>query len=132
MISAREKMADASNLCTRDVKDGVLIATLLVEQLREAKMAYELRDKLISLIQESRPSDVVIDLGKAKFIGSIGFLAFLAVRRELPNGRIVLCNLFQPVRDMFAVSRLIQTAGNQGAPFEVAATKEAALARLQT
>src|SRR5262245_47146492 len=125
-------MAEASNLCTHDVKGGVLIVTLLVEQIREAKIAYELRDTFISLIQEARPKDVVVDLQKAKFIGSVGFLAFLGVRRELPNGRIVLCNLFQPVRDMFAVSRLIQTAGNQGAPFEVAATKEAALARLQT
>jgi len=125
-------MADASNLCTHDVKDGVLIVTLLVEQIREAKIAYELRDNLISHIQEARPSDVVIDLGKAKFIGSIGFLAFLGVRRELPNGRIILCNLFQPVRDMFAVSRLIQSAGNEAAPFEVAATKEAAVARLKT
>ena len=81
--------------------------------------------------QPSLPKDVVLDLGKAKFIGSIGFLAFLGVRRELPNGRIVLCNLFQPVRDMFVVSRLIQTASNPGAPFEVAETKEAALERLK-
>jgi len=124
-------MADASMLCTGEAKDGVLVATLLVEQLREANTAYELRDKLISLIQEARPKDVVIDLQKAKFIGSIGFLAFLGVRRELPNGRIVVCNLWQPVRDMFVVSRLIQTASNPGAPFEVAETKEAALARLQ-
>ena len=124
-------MGDANQLCTADEMDGILIATLLVEQIREAKMAYELRDKLISLIQEARPRDVVFDLSKAKSIGSIGFLAFLGVRRELPDGRIILCNMFQPVRDMFAVSRLIQTAGNQGAPFEVAATKEAALARLK-
>jgi|SRR5262245_50332328 len=124
-------MTDASMLCTGDAKDGVLIVAVLVEQIREAQIAYELRDQLIALIQEARPKDVVIDLGKAKFIGSIGFLAFLGVRRELPNGRIVVCNLWQPVRDMFVVSRLIQTASNQGAPFEVAETKEAALERLK-
>lgn len=124
-------MAEASMLCTGDTKDSVLIATVLVERIRDAKTAYELRDSLIDLIQEAQPGHVVIDLEKAKFIGSVGFLAFLAVRRKLPDARIVLCNLWQPVREMFAVCRLIQTAGNEAAPFEVAETKEAALARLQ-
>lgn len=124
-------MAEASAMCTADAKDGVLVTTILVEQIRESKAAYELRDKIVSLIEETRPKDIVIDLAKVRFIGSVGFLAFLGVRRQLAEGRIVLCNLSEPIRDMFSVCRLIQTENNAAAPFEVAATKEAALQRLR-
>jgi anti-anti-sigma factor len=124
-------MADASLVCTADKQDGVLVATILVAQIREAKTAYELRDQILSLMQEGHPRDIVFDLAKVGFVGSVGFLAFLGVRRKLASGRIVLCNMSEPIRDMFAVCRLIQTESNAAAPFEVAATKEAALERLK-
>src|SRR6266513_2565157 len=118
------------SLCAGTVESGNLIVTVLVEQLREAKVAYDLRDEVVALIEQTQATNVVLDLASARFVGSVVFLAFLGVRRHLGNGRIILCNLSDPIREMFAVCRLIQTENNLTAPFEVAASKEAALARL--
>jgi len=118
------------SLCAGTVESSNLIVTVLVEQLREAKVAYDLRDEIVALIEQTQATNVVLDLASARFVGSVGFLAFLGVRRHLGNGRIILCNLSDPIREMFAVCRLIQTENNLTAPFEVAASKEAALARL--
>jgi len=116
-----------SSLCTGDVERGVLVVTILAEQIRDPKTAYDLRDQINVLIDKFRPSDLVLDMGKVTFIGSVGFLAFLGVRRRLENGRIVLCSLSSSTHDVFAICRLIPTEAKGTAPFEVASDKQAAL-----
>src|SRR5216110_950260 len=111
-------------------QNGNLVVSVLENQIREAAVAYRLRDEIISLIDEQKPANIVLDLANVKFIGSVGFLAFLGVRRHLGGGRIVLCNLSEPTREIFAICRLIPTEKNAGAPFEIAADTSAALAQL--
>jgi hypothetical protein len=62
-------------------------------------------------------------------MGSVGFLAFLAVRRRLEVGQIVLCNISCHVRDMLGLCRLISNDPSVKADFEAEDTLEAALAR---
>ena len=119
-----------SGFATGAMHCGVLVVTVLPQQVRDAEIAYALRDEIIALMDSSQPRDLVLDLGNLQFIGSIGFLAFLGVRRHLDGGRIVLCNLTAPVREMFTVCQLIATDPKKAAPFEAAATLESALARL--
>ena len=54
----------------------------------------------------------------------------VVLRRQLLDGRIILCNLSAPIREMFAVCRLVPTESNRVAPFEVAVTRDDALAQL--
>ena len=115
---------------TGAMNGGCLVVTVLPQQVRETAIAYSLRDEIVALVDSSQTRDLVLDAGNLQFIGSIGFLAFLGVRRHLSDGRIILCNLSFAVREMFAVCRLISTDGAKTAPFEVAATVEAAVARL--
>jgi len=115
---------------TGALNGGCLVVTVMPQQVRETAIAYSLRDEIVALVDSSQTRDLVLDAGNLQFIGSIGFLAFLGVRRHLGDGRIILCNLSFAVREMFAVCRLISTDGAKAAPFEVAATVEAAVARL--
>ena len=123
-------MTKASETCTGDYFDDSLVVKVLVPQLRDAQVAYKLRDDIIALLTDPQPIGVVLDLANVTFIGSVGFLSFLGVRRCLKGGRIILCNLSTPIRDMFGVCRLIATDTNAIAPFETAESASEALALL--
>ena len=111
------------------VQNGVLVATITVNQLRDAAATYSLRDELLNLINSSGARHIVLDARHVQFIGSIGLLTFLSVRRHMADGRVVLCNMSEPIQKLFAICRLITTDPTKVAPFEVATTLEKALAR---
>ena len=115
---------------TGAMNNGALVVTVMPLQVRDATLAYALRDEIVALVDSSQTRNLVLDAANLQFIGSIGFLAFLGVRRHLGDGRIVLCNLSGTVREMFTVCQLISADRTKGAPFEEAATVEAAVARL--
>jgi anti-anti-sigma regulatory factor len=117
-------------LCTatRLADDGVLVATIGVGEIREPAVAYDLRNEMLALVEEAGTQHLIIDARNLASIGSVGFLSFLGVRREI-KGRIVLCNLAQTIYQSFAVCRLIPLNDDGIAPFEVARTLEEAIAR---
>ena len=125
-------MAEPASLALGTVKGNNLLVRIAIGQVREGSVAYSLRDEIIALVAQTKPANIVIDLSQVNFVGSVGFLAFLGVKRNLGEGRVILCNLSQPIRDMFAVCRLIPTESSATAPFEIAATSEEALAKLST
>ena len=112
------------------MQSGVLVVTVTTEQIREAAQAYALRDEILAILDSSKATSLVLDLGQLTFVGSIGFLAFLGVRRHLASGRIVICSMSGPVREMFAVCQLISSDPAKRAPFEAAETLESAVARI--
>lgn len=124
-------MNDSSLHYVSGVAHGeILVATIMVDQLRDAILVYALRDELVSLLNSTDAQSLVLDLEKVRYIGSIGFLAFLGVRRHLGNSRIVLCNMSETTRQMFLVCRLIPSDAANEAPFEVESTVPSALTRL--
>src|SRR5437870_3650305 len=100
----------------------------MVGEIREPAVAYDLRNEMLALVKEAKCQDLVIDARNLISIGSVGFLSFLGVRREL-KGRIVLCNLSDAIYQSFAVCRLVPVGDDSVAPFEAAETLEEALAR---
>ncbi len=111
------------------VHDNVLVATILVEKIGDPDTSYALRDEILLLLNGSKTSHIVLDLQRVTFICSVGFLAFLSLRRQLDGGQIVICNSVESVRDMFEVFRLASQDPSVTAPFQVEDTLEAALAR---
>jgi len=111
------------------VHDNVLVVTILVEKIGDPDTSYALRDEILLLLNGSKTSHIVLDLQRVTFICSVGFLAFLSLRRHLDGGQIVICNSAEPVRDMFQVFRLASQDPTVTAPFQVEDTLEAALAR---
>lgn len=120
----------ATNYASGVVHKGILIVTILPEMIQDSEPAYSLRDEITSLVDVAKPTSIVLDLERVRFIGSVGLLAFLGVRRQFGDGRIVLCNVSDSIRKMFAACRLISNDSIKSAPFEVESTVEATLIRL--
>jgi len=111
------------------VHGKVLVVTILVKQIRDPETSYALRDEILLLADPAKTSHVVLDLQRVDFVGSVGLLAFLAVRRHLQGGQIVICNVSDSIRSMFEVCRLVSRDPSATAPFGVDDSVEAALAR---
>lgn len=107
--------------CSLDGK--VLVVDVLPEQLRDVSVVQALREGVIAAIEETKVSHVVIDLSRVKHIGSVAFLAFLAIRRQSGIDRIVLCGLSEFVQELFRMCKLIASGNGKSAPFEQASTR---------
>ena len=120
-----------ATLARFDVRGSVLLVTVQLTEIRDTKTAYDFRDAVIAQLERQPAVHVVFDCAAVKFIGSVGFLAFLGVRRKQPTGRIVLCNLGPQIREMFEICRLLaRDELDTAAPFEGVETLETALTTL--
>lgn len=109
--------------------DKVLVITILVEEFRNPNITYAMRDEILSLVDPAKMSHVVLDFQNVKFVGSLGLLAFVAVRRHFAGGQILICNFSDLVRGVFETCHLISSTPSVVTPFWVEDTLEAALAR---
>jgi anti-anti-sigma factor len=121
---------EIASLVTRKEHGRVTVLELTLQALRDAPTAYALRDQVLASLGTPLPEHLVLDLRHITSIGSMGFLVFLALRRQSESSRIVLCNVSEPIRDMFQACRLISDDPSAKMPFELAATLEKALDRL--
>ncbi|MEY4565883.1 MAG: hypothetical protein RLY14_853 [Planctomycetota bacterium] len=102
------------------IENSVLIVTLLTEKLREPQVVEVVKKEMLDALEAGAANSVIIDFRNVHYIGSMAFLAFLAVRRKLGGGRIVLCELSPEIMEVFLICRLIPASGGNSAPFEVA------------
>jgi anti-anti-sigma factor len=108
--------------------DGsVLVIEVLLKQLREPETAYVLRDEILALVDPEKTSHVVVDLRRVTYIGSVGLLAFLALRRHVEDTPVVFCNISPTVRELLEVCHLVAKPPAT-APFAAEDTRQAALA----
>ncbi len=107
-----------------------LIVTILEKRMRDAGPVQQIKDEILSAITAHSPRNVIVNLQQVEYVGSVAFLAFLAIRRQGSIERIVLCNLADNVREVFQLCKLIPDGTRPGAPFEVAESLAAATASL--
>lgn len=110
----------------------VVILQILLDELREMKSCYEVRDQMIQVIDPAKTHGVIFDLSKVKFIGSIGLLGFLAVRRKIPESRLFVCGASESLLKMLTVCRLISPKNEGNPPFEWHSNVEECLKRMQS
>ena len=124
-------MSESQPSCSRGaIRDNVLVVTVLLESIRDPETSYALRDEILSLMDAREIDHVVIDLEQTTFLGSVGLLAFLAVRRQLEGGSIVLCNVAEGIRTMLEICLLVSKDPGKTAAFEVEESVDTALTRL--
>ena len=111
--------------------NGVLILKILPDELRETDVCYATRDQILARLDPNTTDRVVLDMANTHFVGSIGLLAFLALRRTIPKARIILCNLNESIFEMLVVCRLISEDESTDAPFKVRTSVEDAVAALK-
>jgi anti-anti-sigma factor len=113
---------------------GVLVLSVTQPQLRslELESAEDLREDMLSAIDEAKASKVVVDLSAVSQFGSSSFRPLLSLRRKLhdTNGQMLLCGMQPDVREVFLITGLIDPQGSAEAPFEVERDVTAAVARL--
>ncbi len=125
-------MSDATPACVTSQQQGdIAVFHIQQTELRDADTAYRLRDAMVGQIDATEAEHAVIDLSNVQFVGSIGFLAFMSMKRRLSGGKIVLCGLSPTVREMFQVCGLLGDNLNAAAFLE-AGDKDQAIAIIQS
>jgi anti-anti-sigma regulatory factor len=102
-----------------------LIAKILDSQLRDAQVVNRLREEGLAELDAKQAKSVVLDFEQVTFVGSVAFMAFLAIRRAPGVERVRLCNLDPKIKAVFEVCKLIPTPNREDAPFEVVHVPEA-------
>jgi anti-anti-sigma regulatory factor len=110
------------SLVETSVCDNVLVLTICASHIRDADIGYALRDQMIAIVDQEQLANVVIDFGRVEFMGSIGFLALMSLRRHLADGQIVVSGLNEFLRGMFMKCRLISLDSASTAVFQAADT----------
>lgn len=121
-------MSIQENACiTHELHGTNVVITILDERIRDAQRVNQIKDAMLEIVNTHPCTNLIIDMSRVKFIGSVGFLAFLAVRRSANIVNVVLCNLDENVRELFMICRLIPSDSGFKAPFQVATSVPSAL-----
>lgn len=126
-------MAGVYRHITATTKQGVLVLTVDLTEVKDYMVAEELRYELLHVVKRSSSKKFVLDLNKMAFITSLACVAFIGLKhgvREL-EGRLVLCNMTDFIRKVFNAKRLLTPSANTGSvAFEEANSLEDAIQRL--
>jgi anti-anti-sigma factor len=111
---------------------GVLVLAVTRKSIEGDEVADALRQELLEQVGRSGARKVVIDLSRTRYLSSIAFWPLLSLRRLLHDkgGRLIICGLTGTVADVFETTKMISSTGPADAPFEVAADRTEAVARL--
>jgi anti-anti-sigma factor len=111
---------------------GVLVVLINRSSIQGEEVADALRQELRDVVERTGAGRVVIDLSRARYVSSIAFWPLLSLRRRLQEkgGRLLICGLSGPVADVFHTTKMVSSSGAADAPFEVAADRAEAVARL--
>ncbi len=120
----------ATRYIESSTQDGVLVITIRATAMRDTQICYAIRDQMIEAIDPDDTQTVIINLESLAFVGSIGLLGFLAVRRKIPKSRIVICNVTDTIREVFLLCRMISADNSADSPFEMTATLQDASNKL--
>ena len=115
-----------------DVQQGVLVLTPTPTRLEGDAMADALTEEMRTALAQAGTDKVVVNLEHVEFLTSAAFRPLLALRRQLQadGGRLVLCNLCQPILEVFDLTRLISSTRSSAAFFDTQPDVAAAVASL--
>lgn len=111
---------------------GTLIIRIQYPKLREVNVAHQLQRAMVAEVTAADPEVVILDFTAVETLGSVAFLAFLAVKRQGKVKRVILCSLNQHVRECFEICRLVRSESLPSAPFEQADSVADAIVLAQT
>ena len=97
-----------------------VVLTILDERIRDQERVNQIKDAMLEVVSTHPCTNLIIDMSRVEFIGSIGFLAFLAIRRAPGIENAILCNLNENVQELFLLCRLISNDKVSNTPFRVA------------
>jgi anti-anti-sigma factor len=110
----------------------VVVFRIELAQVIGDDLADDLRDEFLEARRIIGAHNVVVDFQLVTYLSSASFRPLLSLLREVRahGGRLILCNLQPYVHEVFSVTRLISSHGNEPAAFEVQPNLTAAIASL--
>ncbi|QDV45880.1 STAS domain protein [Stieleria neptunia] len=105
--------------------DGTsLVLDIQTDQIRDSETASTISREMIALAKENQAKRLVIDMSQVRFMGSVGFLALMGLRRHLDEPVIILCGLSEHLKDILEACKLISRDPKEEAMFTMAETVE--------
>jgi anti-sigma B factor antagonist len=97
----------AQEIVTIDYVSGVCVVTVVLREL-DANASEELSSKLLSLLNEGKTHNYLLDFEAVRFMESSCFGALVTFVKWLSrfDGKIALANVSENVRFLFAVTKL--------------------------
>jgi anti-anti-sigma factor len=125
-------MESAKPYLEPSIERGVLVLTILRQQIEGEDLALGLKEELLATVAYHDMTKVVLDLKNTRYVSSIAFWPLLALRRQLADrgGRLIVCGLTGAVHEVFTTTKMVSSAGSLNAPFEMAPDRESAVALL--
>lgn len=114
------------------LKCPVVVLRVTTTQVMGDTLADAIRDEIITVYGQTRFIHVVIDMEPVTYISSAGIRPLLGLNRLVREreGRLVLCNLNEDVKDVLLTTRLISGSKSTPATFETQPDVPAAVASL--
>jgi anti-anti-sigma factor len=102
-------------------------------QIRDPETSSALKDQMIAIAEQHQAKDLIVDFGRVEFMGSVGFLALMGLRRHFKDSNIIFFGMNDHLQEVFEVSKLTSRDPMIGALFATAETREEAqnLARIR-
>ena len=103
--------------------------TIVDKQVREYMLAEELRYEMVHAVKRSNKSKFILDLQNMEFMTSLACVCFIGLKHAVreAEGRLVLCNLSDFIRNILETKRLLARSQHTGSvAFEATDTFEEA------
>ncbi|MDV6031686.1 MAG: STAS domain-containing protein [Phycisphaera sp. RhM] len=106
-----------------------LVLEIQTDQIRDTETASAISREMIALAKENQANRLVIDMHSVCFMGSVGFLALMGLRRHLDEPSIILCGLSEHLKDILEACKLISRDPDEPAMFAMTDTVDEAMQR---
>jgi anti-anti-sigma factor len=105
-----------NNPCSRllvEMGDGVTVARFPDTQALDWLSTQDMAEQIDALARVAGPGALLLDIGNIKALSSAGLSLLLRLHRRLQpaGGRLVLCNVLPPIREVLEVTRLTALFG---------------------
>ncbi len=81
----------------------------------------DVRNQINAVVVQTEAKHVILDLREIEYLQSAGFVPLLSLRRLIQQhrqGRVILCHLQRDVHEVLLLTKMINEAGDDTAPFE--------------
>ena len=109
-----------------------LVLTVELKQIRDYDLAEAMGKEFTAATGHEQAVNVVVDMGSVKFLSSVAYGPFITLRAHVreSGGRLILCNLSEPLKDMFETTHLLINPHSPDSLFEYAETLDDAIQML--
>ena len=111
------------------VRSGSNVPDGMVIEVSEFDSSMEMGREMISAAQQDPGKGIVVDMREVMFLASVGYGPLISLRScvKEAGGRLILCNLTDPLKDVLTATRMLINPSSKRALFEYADSLDEAI-----